>query len=59
MLTDLDMLNITDSIKSNNIERWHNVIRQISKLIPLDSRLRKKNYVLILSSILIVKRNTK
>jgi len=53
------MLNITDFIKSNIIERWHNVIRQISKLIPLDSRLRKKNYALILSSILIVKRKTK
>jgi len=46
-------------IKLNTIERWHGVVRQISKLTFLDSRLRKANYTLTLSSVLIAKKNTK
>jgi len=45
--------------KSNTIERWYSFVRQISKLTPLDSRLRKTNHAFTLSSVLIAKRNIK
>jgi len=38
-------------IKSITIERWYNVVRPISKLTLLGSKLRKKNCILIHSRI--------
>ena len=46
-------------IKSITTERWYNVVRPISKLTLLDSKLRKKNCALIHSSAITVKANTK
>ena len=44
---------------SNTIGIWHDIVRQISKLIPLNLKQRKKNHTYTSSNILTAKKNTK